>query len=766
MGVIKKIVNKILNTLKNNVFINSRWGKLLMLVLFVCLGIGIIIFSFSNHYLRKEMNTTNQSFVNTFANNMDSVLTHNNQSSYQITSNNKIMSFVSDSFSDSRDLIISSAEISDVLHDIMFGNYYLANILVYSSKNNRIADISSSASLVNYYNNHLKTSISYENFIELLNSDNTYTNFYLDGTQYIANIQKKRRLNYDYTIIMFMSPQKVFENFIYSDFSQSGIFAMLYKDNNAFMYYNGNIIYQNIGVDYTKYANHTEASKIKFDGNKYIVTSTPSSIDHFVFLFMDDYSRTASIVLVQLVLIVILMILSTLISGMYIYKYASANFKKIHEILYNIQPEIIPNSDLMIVLENQVSELLEHKNISEEKLASQNKIIIANRIERLLHSSVEDTSLLLEELNDLGIVWNNNCFIVLGFYILNYGEFEDINSQLFNNSYNMCQFVLQNIFEELISQKFTTVFAHSDNLPVFLINLPSESNSAVNSLISLLREGISVIADTFKFKYVLSLSEAGTGIENISLLYSHMLMNFENIVSDNESGTIYRYSENTSNNIKTSLSKEFNMVEAQIYNAIKAKDFDKAVEFVDQFNVLFNNIEKSNDIRVYLIKLSSTIASSLSTVIDDNSFNLILNDIVIMEKLVIPYKYLDKIKKLLLNIKNDYIADSDSQQIISDNNIAEKVNKYILSNISCANLSIPMICEYMNIPSRILSQEYKTQTGSTISKYIQTSRVELAKKLLLETNLSINEITERVGYDYALSFTRLFKKYESISPTE
>lgn len=98
-----------------------------------------------------------------------------------------------------------------------------------------------------------------------------------------------------------------------------------------------------------------------------------------------------------------------------------------------------------------------------------------------------------------------------------------------------------------------------------------------------------------------------------------------------------------------------------------------------------------------------------------------------MEKLVIPYKYLDKIKKLLLNIKNDYIADSDSQKIISDNNIAEKVNKYILSNISCANLSISMICEYMNIPSRILSQEYKTQTGSTISKYIQTSRVELAK---------------------------------------
>ena len=53
-----------------------------------------------------------------------------------------------------------------------------------------------------------------------------------------------------------------------------------------------------------------------------------------------------------------------------------------------------------------------------------------------------------------------------------------------------------------------------------------------------------------------------------------------------------------------------------------------------------------------------------------------------------------------------------------------------------------------------------------MSKYIQTSRVELAKKLLLETDLSINEITEQVGYEYALSFTRLFKKYEQVSPSE
>ena len=182
---------------------------------------------------------------------------------------------------------------------------------------------------------------------------------------------------------------------------------------------------------------------------------------------------------------------------------------------------------------------------------------------------------------------------------------------------------------------------------------------------------------------------------------------------------------------------------------------------------MFGDLQKSNNTQIYLLRLSSTLASSLSAVVDDKTFNSVLNDIVIKETLIIPYEYLDKIKKLLSNIKSDYFANTTAeQQAHSENELSEKVNKYILANISRNDLSIPMICEYMNMSSRTLSEDYKAQTGTTMSKYIQTSRVELAKKLLLETDLSINEITEQVGYDYALSFTRLFKKYEQVSPSE
>lgn len=768
MSIIRKIISKLQIVLKNNIVINSRWGKHILLVLFVGVGIGVIILSVSNHFLRKEMNTQNQAFVNTFANNMDSVLTSNNQSVYQITTNSKIMSFVSDDFPDARDLIIRSTETSNSLNNVVTSNYWVDNILIYSSKNGRITDISSSSPIGNYYSSHINDSMPYETFLEKLNSNRTYVDFYLDNKQYIANIQKKRHANCYYTIVLLMNPNKVFENFIYSDFSQYGMFAMLYKDNNAFLYSNGNIIYKEINANYQDYVSkHSGANKINFDGKKYLVTSAQSHTDYFVYLFMDDYNRTASIIKIQILLIIILTVLSTLISGMYIYKYTSANFKKIHEILYSIQPEIIPDSDLMNLFEKQVSNLLEHKNIAEEKLAAQSKTIISNKVEALLHSPIIESSSLIEEFQDLGVAWDNNCFIVLGFYILNYGEFEDADSRLFNNAYNMCQFVLQNIFEELISQKFTTVFTHSDNLLVSVVNIPEANASTINSLISLLKEGISVISNEFEFKYVISLSEADTGIENLSHLYSHMIMNFETIASNDESGTIYRYSDEAYDSSDNSSSNEFSVMETHLYNAIKAKDFDKAIEYISQFNKLFGDLQKSNNTQIYLLRLSSTLASSLSAVVDDKTFNSVLNDIVIKETLIIPYEYLDKIKKLLSNIKSDYFANTTAeQQAHSENELSEKVNKYILANISRNDLSIPMICEYMNISSRTLSEDYKAQTGTTMSKYIQTSRVELAKKLLLETDLSINEITEQVGYDYALSFTRLFKKYEQVSPSE
>jgi|GEM_PF-1740983 len=55
--------------------------------------------------------------------------------------------------------------------------------------------------------------------------------------------------------------------------------------------------------------------------------------------------------------------------------------------------------------------------------------------------------------------------------------------------------------------------------------------------------------------------------------------------------------------------------------------------------------------------------------------------------------------------------------------------------------------------------------GIRMGEYIQTLRIEAAKELLVTTDLPVHEIATRLGYAYADSFIKLFKKWVAMSPS-
>ena len=58
----------------------------------------------------------------------------------------------------------------------------------------------------------------------------------------------------------------------------------------------------------------------------------------------------------------------------------------------------------------------------------------------------------------------------------------------------------------------------------------------------------------------------------------------------------------------------------------------------------------------------------------------------------------------------------------------------------------------------------KKHTGKSPNEYIIELRLQFAKNLLDNTNMSIKQISERVGYSDQYFFSRIFKKYLGISP--
>ncbi len=61
---------------------------------------------------------------------------------------------------------------------------------------------------------------------------------------------------------------------------------------------------------------------------------------------------------------------------------------------------------------------------------------------------------------------------------------------------------------------------------------------------------------------------------------------------------------------------------------------------------------------------------------------------------------------------------------------------------------------------------FKEEVGEKYVEYIAKYRISKAKQFLLETDLKIDEIAERVGYWGRNSFIRNFRRYEGITPAK
>jgi YesN/AraC family two-component response regulator len=63
-----------------------------------------------------------------------------------------------------------------------------------------------------------------------------------------------------------------------------------------------------------------------------------------------------------------------------------------------------------------------------------------------------------------------------------------------------------------------------------------------------------------------------------------------------------------------------------------------------------------------------------------------------------------------------------------------------------------------------LSQLFATETGENFSTYISVLRIKKAKELLKSTNFSTSKVGELVGYKERSYFTKVFEKYEKVTP--
>ena len=68
------------------------------------------------------------------------------------------------------------------------------------------------------------------------------------------------------------------------------------------------------------------------------------------------------------------------------------------------------------------------------------------------------------------------------------------------------------------------------------------------------------------------------------------------------------------------------------------------------------------------------------------------------------------------------------------------------------------------LPERTLKRRFRNATGTALIDYVQNLRVEAAKRLLETSSEAVEGVSERVGYEDASFFRRLFKRRTGLTP--
>ncbi|AGI39066.2 transcriptional regulator [Thermoclostridium stercorarium subsp. stercorarium DSM 8532] len=122
-------------------------------------------------------------------------------------------------------------------------------------------------------------------------------------------------------------------------------------------------------------------------------------------------------------------------------------------------------------------------------------------------------------------------------------------------------------------------------------------------------------------------------------------------------------------------------------------------------------------------------------------------------------EFCDWIVELARSVINGLNERAESQNAI----LINKAKRYIYNNIK-KDISLDEVAEHINISPAYLSKLFKENTGVNFVTYVKELKFELAMDLLLNSDLTIQQIAHEVGFNTPAYFIQQFKARYGYTP--
>lgn len=126
---------------------------------------------------------------------------------------------------------------------------------------------------------------------------------------------------------------------------------------------------------------------------------------------------------------------------------------------------------------------------------------------------------------------------------------------------------------------------------------------------------------------------------------------------------------------------------------------------------------------------------------------------------------IENIKKGISNAMIDaYVYENIYDENKRVSSTLKPAIEYIYKNKS-ENITVEKMANVCHISQSYFSRLFSKEMGDSFSNYISKLKIKWAKDLLEESDMSVSQISDELGFNEPGYFIKIFKKYEGITPS-
>lgn len=332
---------------------------------------------------------------------------------------------------------------------------------------------------------------------------------------------------------------------------------------------------------------------------------------------------------------------------------------------------------------------------------------------------------------------------------------------------HLYQFGIINTFKEVFSENFKVISITLNNMGIAFLVMPLDKKEDIIELVdkrcSYLQD---IIRNCFGFTVTIAVSSEGEVLTQLPLKFRECREALEHkfylgnnsIIFHSDVNTFFKYDDHSllerlqkaliegvkSGNLP-SVTEKLN----DIFSYVKGTD-PTGKEYIKDF--FWNTISSINSIRMSLPS-------------GDNERNIEYRELSGLYGLIEKCSNADE-----LNLILDEAARSVTAKVNSYNNksiklILRKAVEYMQLHYS-EQVTLNEVAEYAYVSTYYISRMFKRETGKNFVDCLNEIRMDKAKEMLKDVRFKTYEVAEKVGIPDSHYFSRLFKKYVGVTPTE